>query len=151
MKKVVEQKVINEIFSKKSANLKKHDKERKVKISHKFITALAIVSILGFLGIVTQSFFDFDLTPYAETLLMLIIGVGLIAEAKLKRIRSISKGINSNNITHLTTIIIGLIAIFAGIFSYPSIRLEFAGFLAIKGIISIIAIIVIIIQTWIIE
>ena len=54
-------------------------------------------------------------------------------------------------VLNLTTIIIGLIAIIAGIFSFPLIKIINPSFLAIKGIISIIAIAVIIIQTWIID
>jgi len=122
-----------------------------VRISQKFVTALAIVSILGFFGIVSQSFFDFDSGKYIESFLMLIIGVGLIIEAKVKKLKSLSKKLTSNNITHLTTVIIGLIAIIAGIFSFPAINFSNPSFVAIKGIISIIAIAVIIIQTWIIE
>ena len=123
----------------------------KVRVSQKFVTALAIVSILGFLGIMNQSFFGFDSSGYIESFLMLIIGTGLIIEAKIKKLKSLSRGLTSNNITHLTTVIIGLIAIVAGIFSFPTIRIINPCFLAIKGIISIIAIAVIIIQTWIID
>ena len=123
----------------------------KVRVSQKFVTALAIVSILGFLGIMSQSFFGFDSSGYIESFLMLIIGTGLIIEAKIKKLKSLSRGLTSNNITHLTTVIIGLIAIVAGIFSFPTIRIINPCFLAIKGIISIIAIAVIIIQTWIID
>ena len=123
----------------------------KVRVSQKFVTALAIVSILGFFGIMSQSFFDFDSSEYIESFLMLIIGAGLIIEAKVKKLKSLSRGLTSNNITHLTTVIIGVIAIVAGIFSFPMIRIMNPSFLAIKGIISIIAIVVIIIQTWVID
>jgi len=109
------------------------------------------VSILGFSGIVSQSFFDFNVNNYVESFLMLTIGIGLIVEAKIKKLKSLSRGITSNNITHLTTVIIGLIAIIAGIFSFPLIKMTNPCFVAIKGIISIIAIAVIIIQTWIID
>ena len=123
----------------------------KVRISQKFVTALAIVSILGFVGIMSQSFFGFDSSGYIECFLMLIIGAGLIVEAKVKKLKSLSKGITSNNITHLTTVIIGFIAIVAGVFSFPLIKIVNPAFLAIRGIISVIAIAVIIIQTWIID
>ena len=123
----------------------------KVRVSQKFVTALAVVSILGFFGVVSKSFFDFDSSEYIESFLMLIIGTGLIIEAKVKKLKSLSRGLTSNNITHLTTVIIGLIAIVAGIFSFPTIKITNPSFLAIKGIISIIAIVVIIIQTWVIE
>ncbi len=128
-----------------------NEKSGKVKISQKFVSALSIVSILGFLGIVSQTIFEYDLSQYIESLLMLIIGVGLILESKVRRLKSIEKGMNSNNFTHLTTVIIGIIAIVAGIFSFPFIRINNPAFLAIKGIISIIAIIVIIVQTWVIR
>lgn len=125
--------------------------EGKIKISHRFVNALSIVSILGFLGIVSKTIFNYDLGEYVEALLMFIIGLGLIIEAKLKKLKSLSNGITSSNLTHLTTIIIGCIALIAGIFSFPPIRVVNSAFLAIKGIASIIAIAVIIIQTWIIE
>ena len=125
--------------------------DKQIKISQRFVTALSIVSILGFLGIISQTIFNFDSAHHVEALLMFIIGLGLILEAKLKRIKSVSQGFTSNNITHLITIIIGAIAILAGIFSFPGIRFENPSFLAIKGIISIIAIIIIIIQTWVID
>lgn len=122
-----------------------------VRISQKFVTALAVVSILGFLGIVSESLFGFDMSDYIESFLMFIIGGGLALEAKVKKLKSLKRGITSNNITHLTTIIIGIVAIMAGIFSFPSIKITHPSFLAIKGIISLIAIVVVIIQTWIID
>ncbi|MFH1802503.1 MAG: hypothetical protein ABH864_03555 [archaeon] len=126
-------------------------KGEKVKLTHRFITALSIVSILGFLGIVSETLFDFDMGGYVEAGLMLVIGAGLVLEANFQKIRSIKYGLNSGSFTHLTTAIIGVIAIIAGIFSLPPVRIETAGFLAVKGIISIIAIIVIFVQTWVID
>ena len=125
-------------------------RDKKVKVSQKFITALAIVSILGFVGIISQSFFGYDASYYIESLLMFIIGIGLIVESKVKKLKSLERGLTSSNITHLTTVIIGSIAILAGIFSFPQIRFTIPGFVAIKGIIAIIAILVIAIQTWVI-
>jgi len=131
--------------------IKKEFPTNKTKVSHKFITALSIVSITGFLVIASRTLFGFDLSIYTEALLMLIVGTGLIVEAKLKRLKSISHGITSTNITHLITVIVGLLAVIAGVFSIPQISIVSPGFLAIKGIISIIAIAVIIIQTWVID
>ncbi len=122
---------------------------KEVSVSQIFVTALAIISILGFMGIVSQTIFNFDIGHYVEALLMLIMGAALIIESKIKKLKSLAKGLNPNNFGHLTTAIIGFIAIIAGILSIPPIRLTNPAFLAIKGIISIIAIAVIIIQTWI--
>ena len=136
-----------EIATNKEEKIKKH-----VKISHRFITVLSIVSILGFIGIVSKSLFDFDLEFYVEALWMFIVGVGLVWEGRINILKDIPHtGLNSRNFTHLITIIIGFIALLAGAFSFPGIRIETPAFIAVKGIISIIAIVIIIVQTWIIE
>lgn len=64
---------------------------------------------------------------------MLVVGIRLIIEAKLKKLKSLHKGITPTNITHLTTVIIGGIAVVAGSFSFPGIRIESAAFHAIRG------------------
>jgi len=144
-----------EITPKEKSVIKKAEKikeKRKLKLSRKFIYALSLVSILGFVGIISETFFEYNLHFYVESLLMLIIGMGMIFESKSKSLISIKDtGLTSSNFTHLTTVVIGTIAILAGIFSFPQIRIENSSFLAIKGIISVIAIIVIIVQTWVVE
>lgn len=129
----------------------KEFKNSNIKVSSKFVTALAIVSIIGFSSIVSETILGINVSFYAEALLMLIIGAGLMLEAKVKKLGTITKGLNQSNFTYLITAIIGFIAMIAGIFSLPQIRLEYPSFLAIKGIIAIIAIIIIVIQTWIID
>lgn len=129
-------------------------KEEKFKVtaSNKFVMILAIVSIIGFAGIVSYTLFDFDIDGYVEPLWMIVIGVGFLIEARFDTIKKIRvEGINPTNFTHLTTLIIGVIAIFAGIFSIPQIAIEATGFLAVKGILSLIAIVVIIAQTWLVK
>ena len=143
MKKVVKKRKVKEKPAGKIG-------EGKVRVSQKFVTALAIVSMLGFAGIISQTIFNYDLSYYVESFLMLIIGLALIVESKIKKLKSLERGLTSSNITHLTTVVIGSIAILAGIFSFPPIRITTPGFLAIKGIIAIIAVIVIGIQTWVI-
>ena len=132
--------------------LKKRRWDHKVKVSQRFVTALAIVSILEFTGITSKTLFAYNLDAYLEALWMFIIGIGLSIEIQLKKLKLIPKqGLTRDNITNLITVIIGVVAIIAGIFSFPSIRIENPSFLAVKGIISIIAIVIIIIQTWIID
>jgi len=124
---------------------------RRVKVSQHFVIALSLVSILGFIAIISQTIFEKVITSYVESFWMAIIGIGLIIEVRIKQLVNIRReGLTKNNFTHLITIIIGALAIIAGIFSFPPIAVTTAAFQAIKGIISIIAIIVIIIQTWII-
>lgn len=123
----------------------------KTKASHNFITVLSIVSILGFIGIVTQSLFEIDINYYIESLWIIVMGVGFLFETNIKKLKTLSLGITTNNFAHLTTFVIGILALFAGILSFPGIRVTNPAFVAIKGIISIIAILVIIIQTWVID
>lgn len=124
----------------------------KIKVSHYFVSVLSIVSIIGFIGIVSESLFYYDLGNYVEALLMLIVGIGLILEGKLTIFKKVKKeGLNSDNFAHLTTVVVGFVAMIAGVFSFPEIRFENPAFISIKGIVSIIAIIVIILETWIIK
>lgn len=137
---------------KKKMKLEKKDSKFKVTASDKFVMILAIVSIIGFAGIVSYTLFEFNINDYLEPLWMVVIGIGFIIEAKFDTLKKIRlEGLNPTNFTHLTTLIIGVIAIFAGIFSIPAIRIEATGFLAVKGILSLVAIVVIIAQTWLVK
>lgn len=128
------------------------DSKFKITASDKFVMILAIVSIIGFAGIVSYTLFDIPIDDYVEPLWMIAIGIGFIIEAKFETLKNIRRqGLNPTNFTHLTTLIIGVIAIFAGIFSIPIIRIEATGFLAVKGILSLVAIVVIIVQTWLVK
>jgi hypothetical protein len=141
----------DEILSEK--NLARDSKvDSRIKLSHVFIIALALVSIVGFLGIVSETLFDYDAGFIVEGIWLITIGIGLIIEGKIARLKAIrNEGLTPKNFTNLTTVIIGILAIVAGTFSLPTMRIETHGFLAVKGIIAIIAIIVIVVQTWIIK
>ena len=140
-------------MSKKEA--KENAKKRKIqefKIFQRFVIILSVVSILGFSSVVSETLFNIIIDNYVEALWMLILGIGLILEIKLQKLRSIYRGgLTRDNFTYIITIIIGLFAIFAGIFSIPFIRINNPSFIAIKGILAIIAISIIVIQTWFIK
>ena len=124
----------------------------KSKLSHKFIMILAVVSILGFAGIVSETIFNKNINLHVQALWMIAIGAGMITEAQIKSLKKIKgEGLTPNNFAHLTTAIIGVITILAGVFSFPNFNIVNPSFHAIRGIISIIAIVVIITQTWFIE
>lgn len=138
--------------AKLSTIIQEKPEKKKTKASHKFVIALALVSIIGFAGIVSSTLFNFNLSFYVEALLMVIIGIGFIIEGEVTKLGRIKhEGLSPKNFTKLTTVIIGVLAIFTGVFSFPAIRIEASGFLAVKGIIAVIAIIIIVIQTWITE
>lgn len=127
-------------------------RESIVKASHYFVLVLALVSIAGFLGIVGETLFDYNIQLYVEAFLMIIVGIGFVVEGEFTKLGRIKReGMTPKNFTQLTTVIIGLLALISGIFSFPGIRVENPGFLAMKGIVSIICIAFIIIQTWVIE
>src|SRR3989344_1601754 len=124
---------------------------KRILVTKTFYTALAILSILGFVGTISEGFFAFDLKYFLEAILLLVVGVAILIEVKIKRLKSISHGLNSNNFSRLITTIIGLVALIAGIFSIPGIRFESPAFLATKGILALIAIVMIALQTWVIK
>ena len=108
------------------------------------------MSIIGFLSIVVESFFYWSFAGYIETLWLFTLGGGLILESNVRQLMKIkNKGLTSENLGKITMMIVGSIAIIAGFLSLPQIHLKHPVFLAIKGIVSILAIIFIIIQTWI--
>ena len=143
--------IVSKLSDKKNLKFSVKNSRKRVRVSKVFLIALAVVSILGFSGIIAETFFSIDSDYYIESLLMIIIGLALILEAKVKSLATLSKGFNSVNFPRLITIIIGVVSIIAGLFSLPAIRYESAAFVAIKGILSIIAIVIIIIQTWIVK
>jgi len=125
---------------------------KKTKItSDTFIVVLALISILGFIGIISETIFYYDLNGLIESLWILILGIGLLIETKFERIKSIKRGLNSENFPHLTNLLIGIVAILAGIFSLPIFKINSPSFPAIRGILSLMAVIIIVIETWVIK
>lgn len=122
----------------------------KSRASRKFVIALSVVSIIGFFSIMSESLFNFSIGDYIETLWMLALGLGLVLETSLIELRKIKRrGLSSEMLGKITMVIVGTMAIVAAILSLPQIDYQHATFLAVKGIISILAIVFIIIQTWI--
>ena len=127
-------------------------KTSRLKASDKFVFILALISIIGFISIVSNSIFNYNMENYVKPLWFLIIGIGFLIEGQLTKLKNIrQEGLTPSNFTKLTTIIIGFIAILAGILSFPQLNLRTPRFMALEGMIALIAIIIIIIQTWIIK
>jgi hypothetical protein len=125
---------------------------RETNISKAFVGILAVISILGFMSIITYSFFNTDIQAYVETLWLIILGLGFIIEANPVQLwHRIRNRLEERNFTATTTLIIGALAVVAGTLSVPQINIQNPAFLAVKGIISMIAIIFIVIQTWVVK
>ncbi len=141
--------VKNKRVTKKSSRIKKKKKSR---ASRNFVIALSIVSIIGFLSIVTQSLFNFSFESYIESLWLIALGTGLILETSFKELKKVKKqGLTPDVLGKITMVVVGGLSIIAAILSIPQINIEHPTFLAVKGIVSILAIIFIIIQTWVSE
>lgn len=126
-------------------------KKKKIsKASRNFIIALSIVSIIGFLNIITQSLFNFSFEAYIESLLLVTLGTALILETSIRELKRIKRqGLTPDLLGKVTMMVVGILAVIAAILSLPQISIKSPTFLAIKGIVSILAVIFIIIQTWI--
>lgn len=130
----------------------KPKEQQKKKHSTTFVYIMSLVSIMGFLGIMMDSFFYINLDSYIASVWLLIMGVGFIIESKPKKLYQNNKNkIMDSEIAGLTTFVIGFLALIAGVLSIPQIDLQHHVFLAVRGVISVIAILFIIIQTWIVR
>jgi uncharacterized membrane protein len=132
------------MVTKKKRN-RKRAKPLKRRISFKFATILAIVSIIGFLEITSNGFFEITFGKYTEVLWLVLLGIGFILESKPKRLKQ--KG-RDDSVTDITALVVGCMAIIAGVLSLPFIEITHPVFFATRGVISIIAIIFIAFETW---
>ena len=122
------------------------------KLKSKFISILAIVSIIGFVSIAIESFTEFSFGIYVGPLIFIIIGIGLMIEGGVRQIsKMLARGLTSDEVTHMLAIFIGLLAVVSGVLSLPGVGLETAVFLAFKGMLSIFAIFVIILEAWFVK
>jgi len=92
--------------------------ERRSKASRNFIISLSIVSIIGFLSIVTESLFNYSIADYVESAWLLALGLGLILETSISELKRIkNKGMTSEMLGKVTMIVVGTMAIIASLFS----------------------------------
>ena len=127
---------------------KRTNQKKKRTLSIGFASILAIVSIIGFLEIILSSFFNFTFGEYIDFLWLTVLGIGLILQSKPNKIHKKKK---DETVTSITSLVIGALAVIAGILSLPFIGIIHPVFLATKGVISIIAVMFIILETWVIS
>ncbi|MDH3353160.1 MAG: hypothetical protein OEL87_01815 [Nanoarchaeota archaeon] len=124
----------------------------KGKVSNAFVDILAVISILGFLSIISYTLFDTNIEKYVEALWLGILGLGFIIESSpVELFKTIRTRFEERNFTSMTTLVVGILAMIAGVLSLPQINIQNPAFLAVKGVMSIIAVIFIMIQTWVIK
>ncbi|SRR6056297_109636 len=124
----------------------------KSKVSTKFVSVLAIISIFGFTEILLQNFFNVSIREYSAFAWLMIMGIGFMLVSQPKNLYKTSKkAFNETSFSRLTTFVIGMMAIIAGILSFPLINIQHPILYATMGVISIISIIFIVFQTWVIR
>lgn len=135
------------------SKISKQTKERiEKRISKRFLSFLAIISIIGFSGIAFKTLFEIVITEYLEVLWIIILGAGLILEADLKSLAGFRRtGLDSNKFSKLVTAVVGFLAIITGLLILPQVGWVTPGLLAVQGVISLVAIIFIIVETWILR
>lgn len=126
--------------------------KKKSKASRNFVIAMSLVSIVGFISIMLKSLFNINADAYIGTAWLITLGLGLVLETSFQKVKNVKhEGLTPEILGELTMFIVGSIAVIAGVLSLPQIGIQNASFLAVKGIISILGIIFIILQTWVTE
>ena len=124
-------------------------------MAKKFETFMSIGSILGFLAIFLNSFFGINISPWVTSLLFIIIGVGLVIVGNILNLgKMLRGGLNNPEIAFVLTGTVGLLSLIAGIISLPIgffSSLQTPAIDGIKGVVAFFAIVLIIIQTWLVR
>jgi hypothetical protein len=127
--------------------------KRRKRVPQRFVFFLSFVSILGFLGIATESLTPHSISGYIESGLILLLGVGLLLEADLRSLGRVREaGLSENKFNRMVTAILAILAILTAVLSFPLFGLsQENGLMAVKGIIALIAMIFIGIQIWVLR
>lgn len=126
-------------------------RQRKSKVKLRFISVMALVSIIGFASILASTWFGFDfLSDNISAFILVFLGVGLMIEGRVRMWRTMAKGgLTSDELAHIVTGVVGFFSLVTGIIEFTSFVHPI--FDAVKGIVALIAIIVIIIETWFVK
>ena len=116
-----------------------------------FTMFLAVTSIIGFGIIALNAFTGINLNAWADALLFIIIGAGLMMVGNIRSILKYIKDgkIDSDEMAHIMTALIGLLSVIAGFISLPIRAMSvFAvpAFEGIKGTIAIFALVFTVIE-----
>jgi hypothetical protein len=136
---------------KKAVKTKEEVKEEK-KISRIFVIALSLISILGFFSIISENLFEYSIEVFIEPLWLMIMGVAFIIESNPKELFiQIRDNLDEKNFNRITTLVIGAVAFVSGLLTVPMFAVDHFIFNAMKGLVSFVAVLFIIIETWIIK
>ena len=116
--------------------------------------ALALVSILGFLTIISQEIFNYELNSWTNGLMFIIIGSGIVLIGSFWTAIEWQNGIDEREAANILFTIVGISSVIVGFIELPieltsSIDIPALG--GIKAIIAIFAIIFISLQTFFVK
>ncbi len=108
---------------------------------------LALISIMGFIGIFLKATFEWDIGAYQEPIIFLVLGAYLLIAGGVSLIFTYVKdGLTSTEMTKILAVFVGIASLFVGLLTLPQIGINALVFNGIKMIISGVAIIVIILE-----
>ncbi|MAH46023.1 hypothetical protein CMI37_09335 [Candidatus Pacearchaeota archaeon] len=118
----------------------------------KFILAMAVVSILGFLTAALDAFTGIDIGPWVNGLIFIIIGIGLASVGGVfSVIQYFENGLTNEEIAFILTALVGVLSIIVGLLELPIdflSNINIPAFDGIKGTIAIFAIALISVQAY---
>jgi len=115
----------------------------------KFMTYLAIVSILGFGAILVDSVSGVDISGYVNSLLFIIIGIALVIAGGFTLFFSYFKnGLTTREINKIVTIVVGSASVVTGVLIAPFFDFNIVVIEGFKAIISLIAILTIAVEAF---
>lgn len=115
------------------------------------LIAMAIGSLLGFIAIILNQLGIYDISPFITELLFVILGIGLVFEGDIKRfIRFVQGKMKFKDASaKVTTLIVGFASIAVGALSLLNINIEQLS--SLKLIVSLIAVVIIILETFLLD
>ena len=121
------------------------------KISKTLLNSLAIISILAFISIVGTSFFNLTFLDWIlPNLLLMVLGAGLIVEGQVRHWGKFRKGgFSSDELSHIVTGIVGIFSTIAGLLG--AVGIQGSSLNSIRGFVASIAIVMIVIETWVVD
>ena len=125
--------------------------KRKNKTTFVFRSMLAVISIVGFLTIIGNTWFDFALMGNLFVgIILLALGFGMAMEGQIRKWKTFPKnGLSGAEFSHIVTGIVGFLAIVAG--SLYIVGVDTPLIESYKNIVSTIAVIFIAIETWLVK
>ena len=122
----------------------------KQNITNTFLTALAVTSIISFLVVILGAFFQISIAQLVTPAIMIIFGLAFLVEGQIKFwFKFRHGGYSPTEITHIITGSLGFLSIIVGIVSFFVQGNTI--FTALQGVIASIAVVVIIVETWIVK